>query len=66
MGWDLLERLHAEAATSGIPAPIVSTLPHLIERAQGQGARFGGDAYFAQPVDLDTTLDQIAGSIEPA
>ena len=33
VGWELLEQLHAEAATTGIPVLIVSTDPRLLERA---------------------------------
>src|SRR5690554_1063582 len=33
-GWDLLERLHAEAATTGIPVIVVSTNPQLLEKAR--------------------------------
>src|SRR5690349_20445088 len=35
-GWDLLERLHLEAATTGIPVIVVSTNPQLLERAREQ------------------------------
>jgi CheY-like chemotaxis protein len=37
-GWDLLERLPAEAATSGIPVLITSTDPRLLDRAREQAA----------------------------
>jgi CheY-like chemotaxis protein len=56
VGWDLLERLHAEAATSGIPVLVVSTQEHLLQRAREQVARYGGNAYLAKPFHLPDML----------
>ena len=66
VGWVVLERLHAEAATSRIPVLIGSTLPDPIERAQGLVARFGGVAYLANPFNRDELLEAIADQIGPA
>lgn len=65
-GWELLERLHEEAATSGIPALVISTSPLLLERAQEQADRYGGNAYISKPFDIDEMLDAIEDLIGSA
>jgi chemosensory pili system protein ChpA (sensor histidine kinase/response regulator) len=65
-GWALLERLHADAATSGIPILIVSTNRRLLEEAQEQAARFGTHHYLVKPFDLDELLACIEEMIGPA
>ena len=65
-GWELLERLHAEAATSGIPVLVVSTQPHLLARARELVARYGGNAYLAKPFRLAAMLQAIEELIGPA
>ena len=55
-GWDLLERLHAEAATRRVPVLITSTDPHLLVEAEATAARYGGDRFLAKPFDLDVLL----------
>ena len=49
VGWQLLEALHAEASTSGIPVLIVSNSPQLRTRAEAQVGRYGGQAHLAWP-----------------
>jgi DNA-binding response OmpR family regulator len=66
VGWDLLERLHAEAATTGIPVLIVSTDPRLLERAQEQAARYGDHRYLIKPFGLDDLLTHIQEMIGTA
>jgi CheY-like chemotaxis protein len=56
-GWDLLERLHGEAATTGIPVIVVSTSPQLLERAREQADRFGTHRYLGKPFDLEEMLE---------
>ena len=43
-GWELLERLHAEAATRRVPVLVTSTDPHLLVEAEATAARYGGTA----------------------
>jgi chemosensory pili system protein ChpA (sensor histidine kinase/response regulator) len=59
VGWDLLERLGADADTAGIPALIVSTDPRLLARAEEQAARYGEHRFLAKPLDLDAMLEAI-------
>jgi len=65
-GWDLLERLHAGAATQGIPVIVVSTNPALMERARAEADRYGGSAFLSKPFDLDELLDVVTSLIGPA
>ena len=58
-GWDLLERLHGEASTTGIPVILVSTSPQLLERAREQADRFGTHRYLGKPFDLGEMLDVV-------
>ena len=59
VGWELLERLHAEAATNSIPTLVLSTSPHLLEKAQEQSERYGTHRYLDKPFDLDALLGHI-------
>jgi CheY-like chemotaxis protein len=65
-GWELLEQINAEAATSDIPVLIVSTDPRLLDRAQDQAARYGKDRYLIKPFSLDDILEQIREMIGTA
>jgi CheY-like chemotaxis protein len=58
-GWELLERLHAAASTTGIPVLVVSTSQHLLAQAQEQAARFGTHRSLVKPFDLDDLLAAI-------
>ena len=58
-GWELLEQLHAGAATSGIPVLVLSTSPHLLGRAQEQAERYGTHRYLEKPFDVDALLRHI-------
>ena len=66
VGWELLEQLHAEAATTGIPVLIVSTDPRLLERAQEQSRHYGNHRYLIKPFGLDDILTQIREMIGEA
>jgi DNA-binding response OmpR family regulator len=65
-GWDLLERLHASSATSGIPVLVVSTNPRLLEQVREQAERFGTHHTLVKPFDIDDLLAGIDEMIGPA
>ncbi|MFT4041210.1 MAG: response regulator [Thermomicrobiales bacterium] len=65
-GWDLLERLHAEASTMGIPTLVTSTSTALLERAEAQAERYGTHQYLAKPFDLNEFLACIEAMVGPA
>jgi DNA-binding response OmpR family regulator len=63
-GWDLLERLAAEAATRGIPVVVSSTDPRLLDRARAGAARWGGDRFLVKPfypAELLRTIRELIG-----
>lgn len=55
-GWELLEALHADAATARIPVIIVSTSPATLARAEALAARYGAAGLLAKPFDLEDML----------
>ena len=65
-GWELLEQLHTEAATSGIPVLVLSTSPRLLEKAQEQAERYGTHRYLDKPFDVDALLTRIREMIGTA
>jgi two-component system, cell cycle response regulator len=58
-GWELLEQLHARAATTGIPVLVLSTSPRLLERAREQAERYGNHRYLDKPFDVEALLTTI-------
>ncbi|HWV35448.1 MAG TPA: response regulator [Thermomicrobiales bacterium] len=58
-GWDLLERLAREASTNQIPIIVFSTSPEILEKAQSQPERYGGQRFLGKPVDLDEVIKSI-------
>ena len=59
-GWDLLRRLHTEAATTDIPALVTSTATERLEQAREQAAWYGTNRTFlTKPMDLDELLGTI-------
>jgi CheY-like chemotaxis protein len=65
-GWELLEQLHAEAETAGIPVLVLSTSPRLLQQAQEQADRYGTHRYLDKPFDLDALLTHIQQMIGEA
>ncbi len=61
--WDLLERLLADAATSGMLVLVVSTSPDLLETAQAQADRYGTHRYLGRPFDPNELRAAIADMI---
>ena len=64
-GWDLLERLRAEASTHEIPVIIVSTDPRYLDCARDDTARYGGQRFLGKATDLDALLgviDELIGT----
>jgi response regulator RpfG family c-di-GMP phosphodiesterase len=66
VGWELLEQLHADAATSGIPVLVVSTSPRLLETAREQAERYGTHRYLDKPLDLEAVLSHVREMIGEA
>jgi CheY-like chemotaxis protein len=63
-GWDLLRRLHTEAATTEVPVLVTSTSPALLEQAQEQAAWYGAEhSFLTKPMDLDELLRTIRAMI---
>ncbi len=65
-GWELLELLCREVATQGIPVIVVSTSPAILDEAQADPARFGGQYFLRKPFDLDDLLAKVTEAIGPA
>jgi DNA-binding NtrC family response regulator len=65
-GWDLLERLHNDAVTNGIPVIIVSTDPKLLGAAQADFARYGGQRFIGKPFDIDDLVSAVEDLIGKA
>ncbi len=62
-GWDLLERLHAGAATRGIPVIALSPDQRLLDRAEADEARYGVQRFLLKPLDYHGLLEEIDGLI---
>lgn len=58
-GWELLEQLQADAITNGIPVIVTSTDHRLLDRAQQDQARYGGELFLVKPLDLEELLDGV-------
>ncbi len=65
-GWDLLAELQGNASTRGIPVVVVSTDPHLLDRAEDAHGHRNVRGSLVKPFDLDDLLDTIQALIGPA
>ena len=65
-GWDLLEALHADAATAGLPVIVVSTEDDYLEHAHALAARYGALVLLGKPFALEEMLALIAAALKRA
>jgi DNA-binding response OmpR family regulator len=65
-GWDLLDRLGAEATTVGIPVVVVSTDPRLLARAEADWSGAGDRRFVVKPFDLEELLATVRALAGPA
>ena len=65
-GWDLLEALHADAATAGLPVIVVSTEPEHLDRALALAGRYGTVGLLGKPFVLEELLDLIDTALKRA
>jgi CheY-like chemotaxis protein len=65
-GWDLLEHLHAEAATRHLPVIVFSTTPALLERARAMESADGPRRFLDKPFDIGALLALVEELIGPA
>ena len=63
-GWDLLEALHADAATAGLRVIAASTAPEHLARAEALAARYGTVGLLRKPFDLDELLAIVAAALD--
>ncbi|HUG16006.1 MAG TPA: response regulator [Thermomicrobiales bacterium] len=61
-GWELLSRPRSDAMTSGVPVIVVSTPTGLLEPAEAEPERHGGQRFINKRFNLDDILD---GNREP-
>jgi two-component system, OmpR family, response regulator VicR len=65
-GWDLLERLHREAGTRGIPVIAVSWNDEELDRVRWDEEKYGTRRVLRKPLNLHALLDTIAELIGTA
>jgi DNA-binding response OmpR family regulator len=65
-GWDLLDRMQAEALTRGVPVIVFSTLPALLDQARALDTPGGTRRFLAKPFDIAELLALVAELIGPA
>ena len=55
-GWDLLELLHQDALTHGIPVIDVSTNEKILEEVQADPLLYGRERFIGKPLDIDVLI----------
>jgi CheY-like chemotaxis protein len=55
-GWDLLERLHAEAITRQIPVLVTSTDQRFLDRVKDDVPRYGEKRFVIKPMNIEELL----------
>lgn len=65
-GWDLLERMNADASMRGIPVIVTSTDKRQLEEVAEHPERYGADAHLVKPLDLDVLVATAVRLIGPA
>ena len=58
-GWELLERLRADALTRCIPVIVTSTDRDMLEYAEADRDRFAGNRYLVKPFDIDEIMSTV-------
>jgi CheY-like chemotaxis protein len=65
-GWELLEKLHREAATLDIPVILTATNHKLLDRAQSDVTRYGDPRVIVKPFDIEDIIQTVLDLIGPA
>ena len=65
-GWKLLERIHDDVLTNGIPVVVVSTDQRLLDEARARTAQYGGQRFISKPFDIEDVLGAIEELVGPA
>jgi CheY-like chemotaxis protein len=58
-GWELLDQLHQQTETSGIPLLLTSTDPDLLDHARIEAAQYGKHRGLIYPFKIETLLRAI-------
>ena len=65
-GWKLLERIHDDVLTNGIPVVVVSTDQRLLDEVRARTAQYGGQRFISKPFDIEDVLGAIEELVGPA
>ena len=64
-GWELLQRLHGDLATTAIPVLVTSTTPRLLEQARADAARYRRYLALGKPYALEDLLAAVRAMAGP-
>jgi len=59
VGWELLEQLARDALTRNIPVLVTATDPSLLERAEANQVRYGGQSWIVKPFELAVIFGEV-------